>query len=185
MTENFATRLKIYFEKEPNIERVIEVPKNETLEFLHLSILAAIDFAAGEYASFWLTAENTWTRSAEVPLTNMDDLKDGEEPTACMKDVPILAAINEKQNKLIYEYDMLLMWQFKIEWLGDFPKNTQFDYPILVSEKGKAPNQNEAEKQFMLWQNDNVKELEDDSEDMFNDGGGYDEFDAEDLAENY
>lgn len=179
MTENMAIRLKICFESDANIERVVDVDYNSTLEDLHLTILAAFEFSAGEMASFWLCNEE-WTREQEVPMIRMFDEERGEE-SASMADVETYAAINNERKFLIYEYDMLLMWVLRIEYIETIAKIESLTYPVLVADKGKVPNADEARGKLLT---EASTETNDDS-DIFKEGGGYDEYDIDDSESEY
>ncbi|MCB0737783.1 MAG: hypothetical protein KDC92_09745 [Bacteroidetes bacterium] len=164
-------RLKITFEKDATIMRVVDVPKDKNLEFLHLTILACLELSPGEITSFWLS-DNNWGRTVEIPLiqdsTVPDDGKEHEK-MAVMEDVPIAEAINEHMPKLIYEYDPMIQWSFKIEFIEYRAESDQFEYPILVQENGKAPDHNLAKIAFINQLEDNTS----DDEDIFSSGGGF------------
>lgn len=185
MTENTAIRLKVYFENDTNIERVVDVDYHCTLEDLHLTILAAFEFSAGEMASFWL-CDNLWVREQEVPMIRMFDDEEGEE-SASMADVETFAAINMQRPFLIYEYDMLLMWVLRIEYVETVAKIETLDYPVLVADKGTVPNADEAKAKLLTdASNTDTSESETSEEDdIFEDGGGYDQYGAEDSESQY
>ncbi len=176
MTNDRALRLKIYFSNKPKIERVIDIDFDSTLEDLHLTILAAFELNAGEMASFWL-CNNYWGREQEVPMIRIED-EESKEESACMSDVKTMAAVNNDRKNLIYEYDMLLMWELKIEYIESVSKIAGMVYPVLVSESGKVPNADE-ERAKMLLENDN----ESIADDLLREGGGFedyeDDFDSE------
>lgn len=147
---NKALRLKIYLSNDNNIERVVDIDYTSTLEDLHLTILAAFELNAGEMASFWL-CENGFNRTQEVPMLRIED-EESKEESACMSDVETFAAINPDRKQLIYEYDMLLMWEVKIEFIESVDKIASMSYPVLVTESGKVPNPDEA-RAIMLIEN--------------------------------
>lgn len=180
MIENKAIRLKIYFERETNIERVVDIDYQSTLEDLHLTILAAFDFSAGEMASFWLCNE-MWTREQEVPMIRMFD-EESKEESASMADVETFAAINKERPFLIYEYDMLLMWVLRIEYQETVDKIPTMEYPVLVSDKGSVPNAEEARGKLLTDASNT--DMSSDS-DIFKEGGGYDQYDVDDSDSEY
>ena len=168
--ENKAIRLKIFFENLNKIERVVDVAYGTTLEHLHLTILAAFEFSAGEMASFWLCDPNDWLREQEVPMIRIKE-EGSEEESACMSDVEVFAAINAQRPYLIYEYDMLLMWVLRIEFVEVVDQIESMGYPVLVSDQGKVPNADEARAKLL------ADSVETEDEDPFKDGGGYDDYD--------
>jgi hypothetical protein len=147
MDQNKALRLKIYKGDDDKIERVVDVDLESTLEDLHLTILAAFELNAGVMASFWL-CENGFNRTQEVPMLRIED-EESKEESACMSDVTTYAAINAERKSLIYEYDMLLMWEFKIEYIEQVDKIASMSYPVLVDERGKLGNPDEARAKML------------------------------------
>ena len=101
MSDDKALRLKVYFENNPKIERVIDIETTGTLEDLHLTILAAFDFNAGEMASFWMVNDLLWLRTQEIPMIRVKDEITGEE-SASMEDVKTIDVINVNRKALIY-----------------------------------------------------------------------------------
>ncbi|MBI1184501.1 hypothetical protein GC194_09525 [bacterium] len=178
MNDQKAIRLKIYFEKETTIERVVDIDLDTTLEDLHLTILAAFDFNAGEMASFWL-CNTKWERQQEIPMIRI--VEEGSEiESACMSDVKTVAAINQERPSLIYEYDMLLMWVLRIEFVEITDKIASMAYPVLVHENGKVPNPDEARSK--LLEENSTDHI---AEDLFREGGGDDDYFYEDFEGEY
>lgn len=170
--DNKAIRLKIFFENLNKVERVVDVAFDSTLEHLHLTILAAFEFSAGEMASFWLCDPQDWIREQEVPMIRIQE-EGSDEESACMADVEVIAAINGERRYLIYEYDMLLMWVLRIEFIEMVDQIESMEYPVLVSDQGKIPNVDEARTKLLEDSSEN------DDEDAFKDGGGYDDYDED------
>lgn len=168
MEKGLAARLTITFSDEREVTRVVDVPLEEKLEYLHLTILAAFELNAGELASFWMT-ERHWERSQEIPMLRIEDEQTGEE-SACMSDVPIFSVINEERTQLIYVYDMLLMWEFKIEWIESPKIIDGMDYPVLVDESGKMPIADKARAEMI-----NSENSDDLSRDLLGEDGGYED----------
>ena len=179
MTENKAIRLKIYFERDNDIERVVDIDSQSTLEDLHLTILAAFEFSAGEMASFWL-CNNMWEREQEVPMIRIKD-EESQEECASMSDVETIGAINNERRFLIYEYDMLLMWVLRIEFIEIVNQIEGMEYPVLVADKGTVPNADEARGKLLM----NSSEDDAEESDMFKEGGGFDDYDIDDIESEY
>lgn len=171
--DNKAIRLKVFFEKLEKVERVVDVEYDATLEHLHLTILAAFELSAGEMASFWLCSPNDWEREQEVPMIRIKE-EGSDEESASMADVDIIAAVNENRPFLIYEYDMLLMWVLRIQFIEVVDQIAGMGYPALVSDQGKVPNADEARAK-LLQDSGDIEE-----EDSFKEGGGFDEYDDSD-----
>ena len=178
MDQNKALRLKIYFDNDTNVERVIDIDLTATLEDLHLTILAAFELTAGEIAAFWLCNEN-WQREQEIPMIRMMD-EENDEESACMSDVEVVAAINMSRPNLIYEYDMLLMWVLKVEYIEQIDKIASMEYPVLVSEQGKAANPDQARGQLLL--DNNPESI---ANDLLKESGDLDDYGSDDLDSEY
>lgn len=179
MDQNKALRLKIWFESDEKIERVIDIDFNATLEDLHLTILAAFELSAGEIASFWL-CNRDWQREQEIPMIRMTD-EDSDEESACMSDVETFAAINVNRPNLIYEYDMLLMWVLKIKHVEQVNKISSMTYPVLVAETGKTPDPGAAREKLLLENNPSSI-----ADDLLREGGGFDDdYSDEDINSEY
>ncbi|MFY0673335.1 MAG: hypothetical protein JXQ87_08015 [Bacteroidia bacterium] len=170
MDQNKALRLKIYKGNDENVQRVVDIDIESNLEELHLTILAAFELNAGEMASFWL-CENGFNRTQEVPMLRIED-EESKEESACMSDVKTYAAINNTCKSLIYEYDMLLMWEFKIEYIEQVNKIASMSYPVLVEEMGKVENPDEARAKLLA---ENTTESI--ANDLLREGGGFEDYD--------
>lgn len=178
MSNKQALRLKISFEKDDKVERTVDIQPDSSLEDLHLTIMAAFELSPGEMASFWLIdGDNNWDRTQEVPMIRMEQ-GDGEE-SASMRDVEIAAATNADRPRLIYEYDMLLMWVFKIEFEKMSDMVEHMEYPVLISDKGKLPNTDQARAEML--NSTDMNQLN--SGNLFEDGGGSEDHEDYDSLE--
>lgn len=129
-------RFKVQQSDNEELVRVIDIPDGYTLEHLHLAILSAINFNAGELASFYMSDEH-WNKGQEI---NLVDMGEGAEAMT-MADCKLNQMVSEKGDKLIYVYDFLAMWTFCLELQDKVKAQKDLEYPVLVEEHGEAPDQ--------------------------------------------
>ena len=129
-------RFKMTLADNEELLRVIDIPGNYTFEAFHFAILSAINFDDSQLASFYL-GDSQWNKGQEVTLMDMGD----ESAPITMRDARIDQMLSKKGDKLIYVYDFILMWTFYLELQDILEHNPNWDYPMLVEEKGEAPDQ--------------------------------------------
>ena len=124
------------------VVRVIEVPDGKTFEDLHHAILDSVDFDSTQLASFYVCNDN-WEKKVEITLIDME--ADEGDMTPVMRDTQLGTYINEQGQKLVYEYDFVLMWKFflEVESIAEFT-GIPDEYPQLVLSEGDAPGQYDA-----------------------------------------
>ncbi|MCX6350652.1 MAG: hypothetical protein NTX03_02195 [Bacteroidetes bacterium] len=130
-------RFNIEMEDDPEIKRVIEIKAEQTFEALHIAILAAVKYEAGELASFFI-CDVDWNPMMEIPLIDMGE----EGDTPLMDKTKLKEFLAEKGQRLSYTYDFARMWNFRLE-LTEVIKtaDAKKKYPVCISSVGDAPNQ--------------------------------------------
>lgn len=116
--------------------RIIDINADATFEDLHLSILSSINFDNAQLASFYLSDKN-WRKGEEITVVDMG----GDEVMLVMSDYKLNDLLKNKGDRLIYVYDFVLLWTFKVELIEILKGNPELEYPYLIDEKGKAPDQ--------------------------------------------
>lgn len=129
-------RFKVIQGNNEELVRVIDIPGNYTLEHLHLAILRSINFQEGELASFYQSDEQ-WNKDREIHLMDMGT----DEESVTMADCKLNQVVSEKGDRLIYVYDFMAMWTFYVELQDIVKAQKELEYPVLVEEKGEAPDQ--------------------------------------------
>jgi len=129
-------RFDIRLADDYSIKRVIDIPADWSFEDFHLSILSSIDFQPSELASFYIS-DKDWNKKQEITLTDMGD----EDNTFIMRDLRLKDLVQEKGACIVYVYDFVLMWTFNIELTDLVEARNDMEYPILMEEEGKAPQQ--------------------------------------------
>jgi len=132
-------RFNITTEDDPEMLRVLDIPAAANFEELHFAVLDAVDFDATQLSSFFI-CNNNWEKKVELTLINMD--ADDSSLIPIMKDIKLKDYEHEVGQKLIFEYDFVLMWRFNLEvtkiYTTDEPVS---NFPKVVESVGVAPKQ--------------------------------------------
>lgn len=133
-------RILIDNEGDEEIFRDIEILGSQTFDELHKEIQKSFSFDAAQMASFYMSNDN-WDKGQEIPLMKMD-FDDGSTSLE-MKDTLINQMVQEKNQKIVYVFDFLLMWCFFVEVVEITPYKTsdKNKYPRCVLTYGDAPDQ--------------------------------------------
>lgn len=137
------------------ITRLIELPAHASLETLHLTILSAYNFDDSQLASFYLSDKN-WEKGEEITLVDMSC----DETSAQTMDQCTIESTLKKDDRIIYVYDFVLMWTFKIfvHQITETDRSEE-EYPLLLEEKGKAPEQYQDMDKYTAELTEKDKEL--------------------------
>ncbi len=129
--------LRIIPEVDEIVYRDIIVNEKNTFYQLHDFILDAFEFSKDQMASFYKSDED-WIKGQEISLFGVEDSDVLE-----MDSTLIGNHIQDINQKFIYVYDFLAMWNFTIEIMEIGKSAENKNYPINGKSFGKAPNQNE------------------------------------------
>jgi hypothetical protein len=141
-----ALKFRIAFEDFPEVIREIECHAGQTFEDLHLAILESVGFDSSQLASFYICNEN-WEKKIEITLIDMET--DDSDMTPVMREVELQDYLLQKGQKLIYEYDFVLMWRFLIEVEDVKEADKSIDgYPKFIESIGEAPAQYETTEKY-------------------------------------
>lgn len=132
-----------YEDDQTEVYRLIDIPADYTLEDLHRSILASIEFDQSQLASFYLSDE-AWNQGTEFTLMDMGENPE-EAETFTMHNASIHEVVGRRQNRLIYLYDYAVMWSFRLELQDILDPDPKLEYPVLVEESGHMPEQTKAQ----------------------------------------
>jgi hypothetical protein len=165
--------------EDPEMVRVLEIPAAANFEELHFAILDAMDFDATQLSSFFI-CNHDWEKKVELTLINMDI--DEVDMVPIMKDIKLKDYEHEVGQKLIFEYDFVLMWRFFLEvaklYNSDEPVT---NFPKIVESIGAAPKQYDTLDKYPeeITDEDNlfIHELEAKNLDLFHHDDDYDEGD--------
>lgn len=150
-------QFKVWFEDNDEILRKIEVKTSTSFENLHNAIQDSIGFDKMQMASFYICDEN-WNKGMEITQFDMTDLSedmdseeiDLESIKPIMADSRIADFIKEPLQKIIYVYDFIEMWTFKIQLLGIKDEIKGILYPRIAESVGEAPSQHRGTESFKL-----------------------------------
>lgn len=168
-------RFRVIMDTEADVFRDIEIETTATFEELHRSVLDAFDFEEGEMASFYMSNEN-WEKGLEIPLMDMKQAEGAS--SVSMSNTQLADMVSKPADKVLYVYDFLRMWIFYIE-LIEIKKDTPSTiYPRVALVYGDAPAQDSKEMDLF------GEEFSQEEFDDLNRGGGTDEEDDDEFAEN-
>ena len=145
--------------------RDYEVDSNQTFFELHKIIQNNLGYDSAQLASFFLADEN-WNKGLELTLIDMEN--DGGLATIPMDSVKINEIIKEKNERLLYVYDILTDNSFFFELMDIYPPKGGVTYPICTASIGEPPLQSE------IQIDDSIPEAEDNLVDDI-----FDEYDSE------
>lgn len=179
-------KFRVIVDTEEDVFRDIEIETEATFESLHLAILDAFDFEAGEMASFYMSDEN-WDKGLEIPLMDM-----GAKGSLSMNSTKLIEMVSQPSEKILYVYDFLRMWIFYVELMEVTKDKPSTIYPRVAMAFGDAPSQDSKEMDLFGGEFDQEEfkgtrggdfDDEEEEEDMFGEGGEF--FDENDFDGSY
>jgi hypothetical protein len=170
-------RFNITVEDDPEMLRVIDIAADANFQDLHFAILEAVDFDTTQLSSFFI-CNNNWEKKVELTLINMDTEESDMIPI--MKDIKLKDYEHEVGQKLIFEYDFVLMWRFFLEVSKVHDSAEPADtFPIIVESVGESPKQYDTLSKYPEEITDEdtflIKELEIKNLDLFHNEDGEEE----------
>lgn len=135
-------KLRVIIDTEADVFRDLEIETSAHFEDLHLAILDAFDFEAGEMASFYVSNDE-WEKGLEIPLMSMD-----EQGALSMKSTTLDEMLSSPGDKLLYVYDFMRMWIFYVELMEVKKDKPSTIYPRVAMAFGDAPSQDSREMDF-------------------------------------
>jgi hypothetical protein len=167
------TRFRVILDTEADVFRELEIETDAILEELHLAVLDAFDFEAGEMASFY-RSNDEWEKGDEIPLLS---IKEDEDVT--MANTKISDVVQAPFGKLLYVYDFMRMWIFYLEAVEVKQDKPSTIYPRVALVFGDAPGQYSKEPGDDLSFDDDLDESFDDELDDEDEIFDEDEFSGE------
>lgn len=168
-------RFRVLIDHEDDVFRDIDMLGNHSFEDFHYAIQESYEFDKMQMASFYMSNDN-WDKGEEVALMDMSE-EFGPEKLLTMEDTLIKDKVEKVGDKIVYVYDFMLMWCFFVELIAIRESEEGEEFPILVNEFGKAPDQydkespllSEADIQKTLSGEEDEDDESDDIADMFSD----------------
>lgn len=156
--------------------RDIEIEATDSFEDFHNVILQSFGFDGLEMASFYLTNEE-WEPLEEITLFDMSEEEEASKLT--MQDSYLEDILHEEQTRLVYIYDFLNLWTFKIELADIIERDPSVDYPKLLFAQGQLDFRIHADEPNLDEGDEDAYFLEDDQEDydVFDDMDNFEDFD--------
>ena len=168
------TRFRVILDTEADVFRELEIETDAILEELHLAVLDAFDFEAGEMASFY-QSNDEWEKGDEFPLLAFQE-GDG----ATMANTKISDVVQAPFGKLLYVYDFMRMWIFYLEAVEVKQDTPSTIYPRVALVFGDAPDQYSKESDDDIAIEENLEEdFDEDLEDGEDESYDEDDFNGE------
>lgn len=170
-------RFRITLNGDETTFRDIEIEATDSFEDLHNVILQSFGFDGLEMASFYLANEE-WEPLEEITLFDMSEEEETSKLT--MQDSFLEDILHEDQTRLVYIYDFLNLWTFKVELADIAERDPSVDYPNLLFVQGQLDFGAETEDPI-LDENGDPYALEDeegDSYDLFDDPENFQDYDS-------
>ena len=131
---------RILIDHDEDVFRDIELNASDTFHTLHNLIQEAFGFANDQMASFYVSNED-WEKGQEIALLEVKVPEESGEPIWLMEDTPLSKIIFEKDQKLLYVFDFLLMWCFYIDVISVKTLEETVILPRITHSFGTAPDQ--------------------------------------------
>src|SRR5262249_38322820 len=112
---------------------------DQTFEDLHNAIQKAVNFDNSQLASFYMS-DDTWRKGLEITLMDMKGEED-ETSGKIMNKCILSNFIDDPHQKILYVFDFLAMWTFRIELIKILSQDPKTTYPKCVKSIGIAPKQ--------------------------------------------
>lgn len=137
-------RFKALSAEDETFERDYEVPYDSTLLDFHDFICDDLGFDTEEMASFF-TSDKSWSKKQEFTSIDMDiaesDSEFEELTPMLMEDVTLGQIIKNKNERLLYVFDLLSNRGLYLELITSFKEDPQQVYPNVANSVGEAPIQ--------------------------------------------
>lgn len=173
-------KFRLLFDEVEDFVRDYEILSNQTFEDFHNIIIKTINGLNNlELASFY-TTDRKWEKTQEITLIDMSDNEAPEENRPLIMSNAILSNfIDDPHQRMIYEYDFLLLKTFYIELLKVTEENPKITYPICTHSVGELPKAiTNIQPDTLLEENTEI--LEENDQDTF-----FDEGDLEGFSEDF
>lgn len=114
--------------------REIAMKDTHTFADFHLAIQDACGYDKTQMASFFISTPD-WEKGFELPLIKM------EEEDISMDECKLGDYMKKQKDRLIYVFDFFSDRAFYVELVSLGEEKPNLKYPILVKERGEAPEQ--------------------------------------------
>jgi hypothetical protein len=128
--------------------RVIEIPKESSLELLAIAVLAAFEFDFTHAFGFYDNLRN-WTKS-DKRYEMFRDMESDQliqmypyETGKSVRNTQVREVFDIKGKKMLFLYDYGDEWHFILQVKKFVTQDDNAEYPVLVESIGEAPSQYE------------------------------------------
>ena len=160
----------------------IAVGGEQTFQQFHDKIVETLNYDSSQMASFF-TLDRMGNRVKEIALMDMTT-EDEENETLVMDNTKISDIIKPGCLELEYVYDFFSNKYFKVEYAGEYIRDSCDEMPVCVACEGDIPEQFSYEDGNADWEFDKPEEeYEGDYDDSFMEEFGNGDYDDEDRQD--
>ena len=160
----------------------IAVGGEQTFQQFHDKIVETLNYDSSQMASFF-TLDRMGNRVKEIALMDMTT-EDEENETLVMDNTKISDIIKPGCLELEYVYDFFSNKYFKVEYAGEYIRDSSDVMPVCVACEGDIPEQFSYEDGNADWEFDKPEEeYEGDYDDSFMEEFGNGDYDDEDRQD--
>ena len=160
----------------------IAVGGEQTFQQFHDKIVETLNYDSSQMASFF-TLDRMGNRVKEIALMDMTT-EDEENETLVMDNTKISDIIKPGCLELEYVYDFFSNKYFKVEYAGEYIRDSSYVMPVCVACEGDIPEQFSYEDGNADWEFDKPEEeYEGDYDDSFMEEFGNGDYDDEDRQD--
>lgn len=171
--------LRVLIDYEKDVFRDIEIRKDDTFLTLHEMIQEAFGFDNSQMASFYVSNAE-WEKGQEITLMEVMEPEEDGEPIWLMQDTDMSKIIFEKDQKLLYVFDFMLMWCFYVDTISIHSVEDNVILPRITQEFGEAPDQYSKGDDIVFdgqeIEDDEHEDIGDEMDEIFKTMEGFDEF---------
>lgn len=157
-------QLRVVIDYEKDVFRDIEINASDTFRTLHTMIQEAFGFDNSQMASFYESNED-WEKGQEITLLEVKEPEEGGEPIWLMDKTPLNKILFEKNQKLLYVFDFMLMWCFYIDVAAVSKLEPTVILPRIVQTFGHSPEQYSKSPEIFFDSDEIIEDAEEDEMD--------------------
>ncbi len=131
---------RVLIDYEKDVFRDIEMVSNDSFLTFHEMIQEAFGFDNSQMASFYVSNDD-WEKGQEITLIEVKDPEEGGDPIWMMDNIQLDEIIFEKNQKLVYVFDFMLMWCFYIDVISIKTIEDAMILPRISQSFGISPEQ--------------------------------------------
>ena len=161
----------------------IAINGEQTFQQLHDKLVETLNFDGSQMASFF-TLDKMGNRGKEIALMEMSADDEEDNNTLVMDVTTIREVVNASCIELEYVYDFFANQYLKVEYAGEYIRDSSDVMPVCIACEGDIPEQFSYDESNANWEFDKPEEEYDgDYDDSFMEEFGNDSYDDDDRQD--